>query len=276
MQDLHHRAFDAYRTALEQTRVVTHADRSGPSAMPILYFGDLDGYCSSALKIVTVGLNPSQAEFPVEPTRRERDLTDDPWQRFPLARGCSAADPGYPAALNAYFDTKPLYWFDTFRTLLEGAGASFRSGVQPNTALHTDLCTPVPTTPTWSGLSDQDQRVLAQDGHGLWRDLVVRLGPDAILMSVARRHVVAAGLGDPISWSSELVITKTSSGSARASAYHMRVTRHDFGGSCTPLVVWGQAADIPFGTVSYPDRHRIGARALDLLRQESTATRMAS
>ncbi len=244
--------------------------------MPILYFGDLDAYCSSALKIVTVGLNPSQAEFPVEPTRRERHLTDDPWQRFPLARGCTAPDQRYPAALNGYFNTKPLYWFETFRTMLEGVGASFHPGVQPNTVLHTDLCTPVPTTPTWSGLSDRDKRVLAQDGHGLWRDLVVRLRPDAILMSVAARHVLAAGLGDPNLWSSELVITMTSSGSARASAYHMRVIRHDFGGSCIPLVVWGQAADIPFGTVSYADRHRIGARARQLLRQEPTDARVAS
>lgn len=42
-------------------------------SMPILYFGDRNAYAASPFRILTVGLNPSLAEFP----------TDTPWRRFP-------------------------------------------------------------------------------------------------------------------------------------------------------------------------------------------------
>ncbi len=40
---------------------------------PILYFGDTCRYFASPLRVATVGLNPSLAEFP----------SNDPYQRFP-------------------------------------------------------------------------------------------------------------------------------------------------------------------------------------------------
>ena len=33
-------------------------------AVPVLFFGNLDAYCNSSLRVVTVGLNPSLQEFP--------------------------------------------------------------------------------------------------------------------------------------------------------------------------------------------------------------------
>lgn len=44
--------------------------------MPILFFGDGNEYFSSELKVITLGLNPSRAEFPEE----------DRFQRFGAAR----------------------------------------------------------------------------------------------------------------------------------------------------------------------------------------------
>ncbi len=275
LQDLQERAFEAYRRALAQTRVVTHAARLTPSAMPILYFGDLDAYVASPVRIVTVGLNPSQAEFPLESATAEPDRTDDPWQRFPSAAGCSPTDPIYLLALNAYFRTRPYRWFDTYRSLLAGLQASFVRSERENTALHTDLCTPVPTTPTWSGLSRRDQEVLAADGHGLWRDLIERLRPDIVVVSVAARHLTAADLGDPNTWPSALTITSAKDGRPRAAAYHLRTTRTNVGASSAPLIVWGQAANVPFGTVSNIDREQIGARVLALW-QQTAAPRSAA
>ncbi len=85
LQDLQQRALQAYQAALEETTVVTHASRTARSAMPILYFGDLEAYVASPVRIVTVGLNPSQAEFPLGSARGESGSTEDPWQRFPNA-----------------------------------------------------------------------------------------------------------------------------------------------------------------------------------------------
>src|SRR4051812_23219231 len=46
-------------------------------SVPILFFGDLQRYLSSPVRIVTVGLNPSRIEFPCEAR----------FQRFPEACG---------------------------------------------------------------------------------------------------------------------------------------------------------------------------------------------
>ena len=85
-------------------------------AIPILFFGDLDAYVNSQPRVLTVGLNPSQNEFP----------EGDPFQRFPLAEEAAAADrQRYLDALSAYFRTRPYaQWFNSFEPLLNGMGAS--------------------------------------------------------------------------------------------------------------------------------------------------------
>ncbi len=50
-------AWRLHADASRQTTTVVH-----PS-MPILYYGDLDRYFASELRIITVGLNPSREEF---------------------------------------------------------------------------------------------------------------------------------------------------------------------------------------------------------------------
>lgn len=107
-------------------------------AVPILFFGDIDAYFRSRLRVVTVGLNPSSREFP----------TDDPFQRFPLAERIDCADLGrYLDALSAYFRADPYAgWFRAWEPLLNGAGASYYPGAA-STALHTDICSLVATDP---------------------------------------------------------------------------------------------------------------------------------
>ena len=48
-------------------------------AAPMHFFGDVDAYRASPLRMLTVGPNPSRMEFPV----------DRPFSRFPLAEGIS-------------------------------------------------------------------------------------------------------------------------------------------------------------------------------------------
>ncbi len=112
-------------------------------AVPILFFGDLDAYRASPLRVLTVGLNPSLHEFPA----------DDPFRRFPLAEGSLGGEPSrYLDAMSAYFRTDPyVKWFSAFEPLLKGMRASYYPG-GASTALHTDICSPVATNPTWNNL----------------------------------------------------------------------------------------------------------------------------
>ena len=124
-------------------------------AMPILFFGDFDTYVNSQERVLTVGLNPSRHEFP----------EGDPFQRFPLAEDVAAADwQRYLDALSAYFRTRPYaQWFKSFEPLINGMGASYYDG-RTSTVLHTDICSPIATDPTWSQLGEADRRVLVDDG----------------------------------------------------------------------------------------------------------------
>ena len=120
-------------------------------SIPILFFGDRSRYFRSPPRIITVALNPSRREFP----------EGDRFARFPKAvsvypgilDGLGRED--YGAALNDYFRQRPYRsWFPWFDKVLRGMEASYYDG-EVNTALHTDLCSPLATDPTWSRLGDE-------------------------------------------------------------------------------------------------------------------------
>lgn len=228
-----------YRAGLSQPAVVR-------PAMPILYFGDYQAFARSRLRVVIVGLNPSNAEFPAS----------DPFRRFPEASALAgrpvleAEDVDrYLDSLNRYFQVAPYArWFDpSFEPLLNGLGASYYGGAA--TALHTDICTPVPTDPTWSGLGSA-QVAIATGGFTLWSDLIACLEPDVVVVSVARKHLTMLGVGEVESWPVAFTVD-------RAAPYHVRAVRATIS-TVRPLVVFGRAANTPFGTVSRADKVRIG------------------
>lgn len=96
--DLARRAWGVYEAALEERPGVVVT----PS-IPILFFGDSSHYFQSPFRVITVGLNPSRAEFPA----------DDRFQRFPAAKGMYPAVMDgqfldrYVRALNDYFRVEP-------------------------------------------------------------------------------------------------------------------------------------------------------------------------
>jgi hypothetical protein len=148
---------------------------------PIHWFGDRPAYESSPLRIVTVGLNPSDREFrPDDVTPPSKDF------RFPDFDGSSE---GLHLALNNYFKRNPYgAWFkSSFGAVLHGFDASFYPGAT-NTALHTDICSPWATIPTWSGLPDEACRELEQEGHAMWKALMLELKPHIMLFSASNGH----------------------------------------------------------------------------------------
>jgi hypothetical protein len=238
-------AWRAYQRATENCgEVVTKNSR------PIAWFGDLVAYAASPTRILTVGLNPSQIEFPA----LDHDC------RFPLASGAEASSTAYRKSLNAYFRTDPYWpWFCTFCTMLEGMNASFDGRYGPNTAVHTDLCSPVATSPTWSKLQKMDPDActfLKGDGVPLWNDLVRQLKPRVVLISVAEEHLDKIDFfSADLKWEELYAIAQP------AGRYIVRTRRYTVEGKPV-LFVWGKANVKPFQGITYEARRDLGARVL--------------
>ena len=161
--------------------------------IPIKWFGDRKAYGNSDVKVVTVGLNPSDKEF------RERD--GQPFStelRFPRYKADKPRS--LTSALNDYFKTNPYRWFNAFETLLNGMGASYYNKEEYHyRALHTDICSSWATDPTWTKLPKQEREKIYNNqdyGHPFWNKLIAKLKPDIIIASVARNYIVDLGIED--------------------------------------------------------------------------------
>lgn len=230
--------------------------RVSPAA-PILFFGDLCAYRLSHYRVLTVGLNPSHREFP----------RDRRFRRFPSAEEPAGREPDrYLDALSSYYRTCPYAsWFNAFEPLLNGAGASYYAGCD-STVLHTDICSPVATDPTWSRLGDADQTALEADGGPLWHLLLKTLKPQIVVLSVAKRHLCRIEF-EPLDdeWSVIHTFDWTGSGAPRSRPYEARARWHDVGGDPS-LFVFGPAAQTPFGLVTSRQKREIGATILEKYR----------
>ncbi len=188
MLNLYERAIAIYQHHAQDSHVVQNS-------IPILYFGDLAAYRASDLKVVTVGLNPSNREF-----------NED---RFEMNTARTLAPEPLEFSLSSYFKRNPYNWFHCYETLLQYLETSYYGlhypgrvprwwQPQKNVALHTDVCTPLATDPTWKDLDSHQRGDLIRDGFPLWLDLIAELQPDLILISVAIPH--REKLGD-LRWS---------------------------------------------------------------------------
>jgi len=219
-------------------------------SIPILFFGDSDRYSSSGLKVITLGLNPSRIEFPAE----------DRFFRFSSARGIyprileGCFYDQYLQALSGYFCKPPNHpyepWFNSFEHLLAGLDCSYY-GNAPNTALHTDLCSPLATDPTWSKLPSNAKLCLSECGIRLWHSLVEFLSPDLIVASVAKSYLDRISLPRQDDWRVVHTVDRTN-------PYNVEVTKIRTAGGKRVCLAFGRAANTPLGTVSNIDKRRIG------------------
>ncbi len=178
--------------------------------IPILWFGDVNAYDESPRKIVTVGLNPSDGEFP-EPKSSKGNIANKLF-RFedanPMSGGMmttldESQRERYKASLNHYFSPKEIQtkrkkkcvytsyvWFKHWRATLEGLDASFEPRAKNYTVVHTDFITPVATTPAWTKFGAKlpcvrDAIEVKSRELKLWKQLMEILEPDLILSAVA-------------------------------------------------------------------------------------------
>lgn len=205
-------------------------------SVPILFFGDLEAYLASPLRVVTVGLNPSLHEFPA----------DEPFRRFPLAESNRDREPaGYLDAMSAYFCTEPYSgWFNAFEPLLNGLGSSYYGG-GASTALHTDICSPVATDPTWNDLDKASQAALEADGRSLWHTLLKELRPQVVAISVAKGHLNGIQFAPRTDWKIIHTSEFKADGTPRSRPYEIRGRWYNVGGERS-LFVFGTAALKPF------------------------------
>ena len=226
-------------------------------AIPILFFGDLDAYRGSPLRVLTVGLNPSLEEFPA----------GEPFLRFPLASDVVAQDRGrYLKTLAAYFRTNPYRnWFRHFEPLLNGMRASYYPG-ETSTTLHTDICSPIATNPTWSRLGEGDRAILEADGGPLWHVLLEALEPHLVVLSVARRHLDRIRFNAPGGWRVIHAFERTSGGAPRSRPYEVSARWHRVGGGRS-LFVFCPAGRTPL-TISNEQKRALGAQVVEVWRRE--------
>ncbi len=224
-----------------------------PHTIPIDWFGNRNEYEQSDIRIVTVGLNPSDIEF----KESDKATTYSTKYRFPNAKAGVPAT--YQQAWNEYFTCNPYHWFNNFERVLQGAGASY-GGLSPEgidehdhphrRAIHTDLCSSEATLPTWSQLSHAEKRAIAKVGIPRWEEQMKQLRPDIIIMSVAKEYWSQL----PITDISDLyIITEAKDGTKRERPVIIR--KGYYNGA---LVILGVTRNTPFGSVCKEEQKHIG------------------
>ena len=230
-------------------------------AVPILFFGNLHAYRASATRVLTVGLNPSRKEFPA----------DSPFQRFPLAENITAKEPDvYLEALSAYFraDSCPYRdWFNSYEPFLNGMETSYYCG-ESSTALHTDICSPVATDPTWNYIDPDVQKSLEQDGVPLWHDLLNVLAPQVVVISVAKDRLKQIQFHALSDWVDVHVFEQTKDGLPRKTPFKVMTRGHEISGEQS-LFVFGKAAEKPLGLLGDRQKREAGVIVKEFLRSGS-------
>lgn len=236
-------------------------------SIPILFFGDLRAYQKSKLKVVTVGLNPSNLEFP----------SKEPFLRFTsFAKRATSPDASegflstYAVALSRYFAVEPYKgWFGRnvaegrnagFEPVLRGLGSSYYDG--PNIALHTDICCPLATKDKWSDLDQTVRDSLCRDGTPLWNDLIEYLDPDVMLMAGGDRYRPAIRFKATSPRETLMTVGITRQFDFELGQYQLPPSGKDqlppSGKVCS--VVFGRSFSTPYGTVSATEKQDLGRR----------------
>lgn len=224
-----------------------------PNTINIDWFGNRPQYEKSELKIITVGLNPSGVEFDVDKTKSKANVD----ARFPACQGSTAtlSSPGYyPNAWNQYFQEKPYWsWFNNFERVLNGMHATYKNENGQHRALHTDLCTPWATMPTWSKLTpDEKKRLTNNFAFEEWKNLVKELKPDIIIACVPREYRIKLGFEDS-ALAKLCEICTTRSGGKRTHPIPIYVSKYD-----NAIIVFGRTMMVPFGNISNDKKKEIG------------------
>ena len=213
------------------------------NSMPIVFFGDIDNYIKQDYRIITAALNPSDVEF-------LNNKNDDYSciHRFPDYNNTTVS---LEKSCKNYFNNNPYNkWFGQdnagFKPLLNGMGyCYYPNSKNLKAVLHTDLCSPIATNPTWSKLTKNDRSILEIKGFDLWKNLITELKPNLIIVSVKNAYLDSIEsspifgfkkVGDPI----KPIYSKNNT-----YKYEIIHYKGEINGFNTSLL-WGSAQNTPF------------------------------
>ena len=135
---------------------------------------------------------------------------------------------------------------------MNGLRTCYYEGSQENTAIHTDICSPLATTPTWSGLAAEQKEILFTKGFELWKKLVLEIKPDLIVMSLKKSYLELL----PLDFIKRIITKKGKSTPNRKQLEyvvdHFRLNLDGF----ETNVIWGSAQNTPFQPFS--NRRELG------------------
>ncbi len=216
------------------------------NTIPIHWFGDRVAYNRSKIRIVTVGLNPSDKEF--RNNNRESFNIGLRFQDY--------EEKGLEAVYNNYFEYNPYSWFKSFECILNGLDASYYSEKgMPNRVLHTDSCSPWATDPTWSKLPNQEKKNLMENEHGFeqWKQLIRQLKPDIILFSIPEEYIKKLDLENERSVF--VTISNDKKGVPRKKS--VVIEKGVYGRS---LAIFGRTWNVPFGALGEDQKKDLGQK----------------
>ena len=143
---------------------------------PVLWFGDLERYLRSPVKVLTLGVNPGPKTFPEQ----------DPWVKFPDIRGDRSLG-AMTSACKAY----PMdSWFSYWEPLIKPMGAALKQPADSQ-ALHLDL-TPLMTRPVFSEVPEEVRERLRHNGIKILVKLLKVLEPDCTVACLSGTHFIAS------------------------------------------------------------------------------------
>ena len=166
-------------------------------SIPIIWFGDMENYMKSKMKVVTVAINPSSIEFKCEKKEKSLFEEDNSFFRFPGAEDIWCLDrlDNYNKdtlynSLNNYFENKPYKpWFLGFEKPLNVINASYYTDQKMiNRAIHIDICTALATVERWSKVSAIKKARIT--GYELFKMLIKYLQPNIILYTAKKEHLM--------------------------------------------------------------------------------------
>ena len=240
-----HLSKNLLKSALDYYNVNKEKDYVVSPAIPILFFGDIESYNNSGFKVVTVGLNPSNTEFRLNKTDKYS------YERFPDFNNdyCSLEK-----SLCNYFKINPYRrWFNSYEPYLNSLGCSYYPENSHNKVLHTDICSPLATDPTWSKISNQEKNYLIKDGFKLWKNTIYELNPDLIIISTRFEYVKML---NPKKIETLHTIFKKKDGTKRRP---FKLELHKFNlVNRSHLLIYGEPKNTPFSSVSTLDKIKMG------------------
>ncbi len=213
------------------------------NSMPVLFFGDIDNYIKQDYKIITAALNPSDVEF-----LKDRNDNYSCKHRFPDYNKTTVS---LEKSCKNYFKNNPYdKWFGQdntgFKPLLNGMGyCYYPNSKNLKAVLHTDMCTPIATNPTWSKLSKNDCRKLQIKGFDLWKKLIIELKPNLIIVSLKKAYIDSIELSPISSFKKIGNLVKPIYSKNNTFKYEIIHYEGDINGFNTNLL-WGSAQNTPF------------------------------